>query len=101
MNDDFILNSSEQDEDVPMKGKLTNPQKEALEQIFLLNLKYPKRWFTLYELDHVIYKTLDALVTKGYLHTKKSEANQKVVYWQYTGKTFDSSYVDELIKIHK
>ena len=68
------------------KMRLTPPQKEALTQIYVLNLAYPKRWFTQCELDHVQPVTLEALVNKGFSTTKLSAANPKVQYWQRTGK---------------
>jgi hypothetical protein len=72
------------------KGRLTVPQTEAMTQIYNLNLKYPKRWFTATgELENVKDKTLLALIRKGFLHTKQSEANPKVRYFQYTGKPFE------------
>jgi hypothetical protein len=72
------------------KGRLTAPQVEAMIQIYNLNIKYPKRWFTASgELENVKDKTLLALIRKGYLHTRQSEANPKVRYLQYTGKPFE------------
>jgi hypothetical protein len=72
------------------KGTLSPPQREAMTQIFELNKKYPKRWFTSTgELEKVSDRTLLALIRKGYLITKQSEANPRVRYFQYTGKPFE------------
>lgn len=71
-----------------VEGRLSRTQKTALLRIFKLNKSYPKRWFTECEIKHVFPTTLKALVEKGFLNTKFSEADDEVQYWQYTGKKF-------------
>jgi len=82
-----------------MRERLTQPQKDALTQIYYLNLNYVKRWFTICELDHVVFSTLDSLVKRGYLETKHSAANKKVRYFRWTGRAFEDMYSNGFKKI--
>jgi len=80
------------------KTRLTAAQKGALNQILELDTVYHGRWFPVCELKRVIAVTLEALVTKGYLLKKDSKVNPNIVYYRYTGKPFESGYLDWISK---
>jgi hypothetical protein len=91
-----IENSLEEDTD--LKNRITPPQREALRQIYRLNMAYPKRKFTLYEIDGVVEKTMLALLKKGYLKTELCKVNAKVRYFWYTQKAFDFGSEDIFVE---
>ena len=78
----------------PMRERLTAPQVEALNQIYELNMLYPKRWFTSFELIGVSYVTLASLINRKFLFIRRSPLNKKLIYFQYTGKKFENTKED-------
>lgn len=61
---------------------LTTKQKKALEMIDDIETEFGSRWFTQAELPGITLHTMDALVNKGHLNTKKVN---EVPYYQLKG----------------
>lgn len=101
MNDADESNTSDLMEDVKIKRALSKAQRDAVEQAFILNHVYPNRWFTLCELNKVIPVTMEALILRGYIRKRISDANPKVTYYQYTGLPFDDEFISMYLMNHK
>ena len=99
MNEDVESLASDQMEDCPIPAeRWTAAQKHAKSQIFKLNMAYPGRWFTKAELDRVVHSTLDSLVSRGMLETKRSEILPDVRYFRATGKWIKEMYEEDVLK---
>ena len=64
---------------------LSEPQKEGIRQIKIIDDFEPGRWFTQMELHRVTLHTMKALEEKGFVRTKEF-TELKLRYYQFTGK---------------